>query len=331
VGRPNGELLDIRWDGNTWSAPKLIEEKTDPTVSLALDSNQRAVLVWQDRETQGLKMSFLEPGADDWTQVGEVVTLAQARQVRVLPLVKDGSIKYLLVWNTGGAMSTIESVWIDYNGTPLSKPMLLTLDSDGSFSDLQLRPGTDYEATITAQHETDGISIREIITSLFTSDDCNGNGITDALDIESGFAQDCNQNGVPDFCDIRYGDSSDRNLNGVPDECENEFDEDCNGNGLTDQDEAFLGLVTDQNGNGIPDDCEPVPLPQLIQIRRDNAPDAYLIRISGPSGEIKTLIIQKSTDLEQWSDWKVLDSFPIEFSDPGSGPPYRVFYRVVEP
>ena len=94
VGRPNGELLDIRWDGNTWSAPKLIEEKTDPAVSLALDSNQRAVLVWQDRETQGLKMSFLEPGADDWTEVGEVVTIAQARQGRVLALMKDGSIKY---------------------------------------------------------------------------------------------------------------------------------------------------------------------------------------------------------------------------------------------
>ncbi|MHC4787035.1 MAG: hypothetical protein ACYTE6_13865, partial [Planctomycetota bacterium] len=51
-------------------------------------------------------------------------------------------------------------------------------------------------------------------------DDCNGNGVNDALEIELGKALDCNYNGVPDLCDIADGTSDDLNGNGVPDECE---------------------------------------------------------------------------------------------------------------
>ncbi len=35
--------------------------------------------------------------------------------------------------------------------------------------------------------------------------DCNNNGIDDAIDISSGFAQDCNSNQIPDTCDITSG------------------------------------------------------------------------------------------------------------------------------
>ena len=50
--------------------------------------------------------------------------------------------------------------------------------------------------------------------------DCNGNGIVDSEDIDSGFSQDCNGNYVPDECDIASGFSQDTNSNGIPDECE---------------------------------------------------------------------------------------------------------------
>lgn len=50
--------------------------------------------------------------------------------------------------------------------------------------------------------------------------DCNGNGIDDAEDIDNGFSEDCNFNGRPDDCDIAYGVSPDGNGNMVPDECD---------------------------------------------------------------------------------------------------------------
>jgi hypothetical protein len=50
--------------------------------------------------------------------------------------------------------------------------------------------------------------------------DCNGNGIDDFIDLNSGFAQDCNGNGRPDSCDLALGVSQDSNGNGFLDECE---------------------------------------------------------------------------------------------------------------
>ena len=51
--------------------------------------------------------------------------------------------------------------------------------------------------------------------------DCNGNGIPDDCEIESGDVTDCNANAVPDDCDIAGG--GDTNQNGLPDECDRVF------------------------------------------------------------------------------------------------------------
>ena len=52
------------------------------------------------------------------------------------------------------------------------------------------------------------------------TDDCNGNGVLDAVDISTCHAEDCQGNGVPDSCDIALGTCQDSNGNGIPDECE---------------------------------------------------------------------------------------------------------------
>ena len=51
---------------------------------------------------------------------------------------------------------------------------------------------------------------------LFCSSDCNGNGVDDAQEIESGLATDCNANGTIDACE----DLADLDQNGVPDACD---------------------------------------------------------------------------------------------------------------
>ncbi len=94
-------------------------------------------------------------------------------------------------------------------------------------------------------------------------DDCNLNGVDDALDIGGGGSVDVDTNGVPDECedcnvngvldsvDI-MGSSADVNGNGIPDECE----ADCNGNSLPDSWDIAQATSTDAYGNDVPDECE---------------------------------------------------------------------------
>jgi Ig-like domain-containing protein len=65
--------------------------------------------------------------------------------------------------------------------------------------------------------------------------DCNGNAISDALDIQSGTSQDCNQDDIPD-------------------ECQGHLD--CNANGIPDSCDLAQGTSTDENDNDRPDECE---------------------------------------------------------------------------
>lgn len=94
--------------------------------------------------------------------------------------------------------------------------------------------------------------------------DCNQNGISDAIDIATGFSPDTNTNGIPDPCedcnangvldpvDIATGASLDLNANSIPDECE----PDCNGNNVPDDRDIQLGTSLDFNADNVPDECE---------------------------------------------------------------------------
>jgi len=65
---------------------------------------------------------------------------------------------------------------------------------------------------------------------------------------------DCNGNGVPDECDLDSGASQDCNINHVPDECEPQ--QDCNSNGIQDICDIAAGTSQDCTHNGVPDECE---------------------------------------------------------------------------
>ncbi|MCP3906381.1 MAG: hypothetical protein GY715_22400, partial [Planctomycetes bacterium] len=95
--------------------------------------------------------------------------------------------------------------------------------------------------------------VEEVIPTgaLFVMQDCNGNDVPDACDINAGTSDDLNGNGVPDECE-------DCNGNGVLDDLDisGGFSDDCNANGLPDECEVAGGGLNDCNGNGIPDDCE---------------------------------------------------------------------------
>lgn len=82
--------------------------------------------------------------------------------------------------------------------------------------------------------------------------DCNHNGIPDSCDVASDVLPDCNANGTADLCDIQGGASVDCNLDGVPDECQY----DCNGNGIADVCDVLSGFSTDCDANLVPDECD---------------------------------------------------------------------------
>jgi len=75
--------------------------------------------------------------------------------------------------------------------------------------------GAYARVTVTPIGDTNGSGLPDNCDN-----DCNTNGVPDALDISNGTSQDCNDNGIPDECDIADGTSSDANGDGIPDECE---------------------------------------------------------------------------------------------------------------
>ena len=148
-------------------------------------------------------------------------------------------------------------VGIDLLGRPFSEPTLLKLA---------------YAYEQGTQHRRPPPTTPEL--------DCNGNGITDGLEISRGMTgdcngnripneceTDCNGNGVADDCDIMGVVSLDCDGNGVPDECE----PDCNENGLPDPCEILDGISADCNGNLRPDLCEAVLSGEPDENRNDVA------------------------------------------------------------
>lgn len=59
-----------------------------------------------------------------------------------------------------------------------------------------------------------------VFSAACVTNDCNGNGIDDGFEIQTGAALDCNHNGIPDSCDIAAHTSNDCDADEVPDECQ---------------------------------------------------------------------------------------------------------------
>ncbi len=122
-----------------------------------------------------------------------------------------------------------ESLWIDGQ-------LLIDESEDQSAIEhqqaIQLREDTEYSVVMEYYSVSDNAFARlswqppghekEIIPedNLRPFPDCNGDGVTNQLDIARGRSLDCNANGRPDDCDVDSEFKSDCNGNGMPDDCE---------------------------------------------------------------------------------------------------------------
>ena len=99
--------------------------------------------------------------------------------------------------------------------------------------------------------------------------DCDRSGVPDACEIRDGMRADCNENGVPDRCDLATGTSADVDADAVPDECQ----DDCDGNDVPDSADIASGNAADCNENGVPDRCD-VASGDEDDCNRNGVPDA---------------------------------------------------------
>jgi len=97
------------------------------------------------------------------------------------------------------------------------------------------------DSNFTFMVDDNGVEIEPLyfLPGTITILDCNGNGIADGVDLESGTSYDCQGNRIPDECDLADGTDLDCNANGVPDWCD-----------------VVSGMSADCNQNQIPDDCD---------------------------------------------------------------------------
>jgi hypothetical protein len=246
---------------------------------------------------------------DSWTHlVPELPTLV-TDDLHILPLSDNGSIVYLLAWTAGGDTTSIWHAFVDEFGDVLLPPRETTLDSNGQFSHLAVRPVAGFQAAITAQYLEANSSIREFIVGLPLPGDCDGDGISDAVEIANGWATDENNNGIPDDCEIADGLLVDRDRNGVADLFEPAVAGDCNRNGIADSEEIFLGIATDDNSNGIPDECERVT--RTVPLETGTPRKFYrATRIV-----IKTITVD-DIELEYEGDLKTSDDVTGPWTDP---------------
>lgn len=93
------------------------------------------------------------------------------------------------------------------------------------------------------------------------TDDCDGDGVSDAEQIANDPSLDCDDNGVLDSCQIADNPSLDLNENGIIDGCE--LPADCDNNGVPDIVQIAADPSLDCDGDGVLDSCQIAATPAL--------------------------------------------------------------------
>ena len=255
ISTGSGNLVSLFWDGNSWAPPQTIATGAGNAISLKFNPSNEGVLAWEN-DTDSLAFSKFAAATKTWSNLGVPIPHVLTDDIEMLPLTANGETLFLLAWVEGGDNTSVWYAFLDGQGAVRLDRTEVTLNTAGTFQNLQLRPVEGFRAAIVARYSTPtNIAVREFTVGLPSPNDCDGDGISDDLAITLGSAQDCNGNGIPDDCDIRSGTSQDRNHNGIPDECEAPPPDDCNRDGISDQYQLAAG-IGDANENGILDDCE---------------------------------------------------------------------------
>ncbi len=268
VTAKSGELQSFLWNGLDWATATAPTTNAGRGVAVQFENEHEAVAAWFTTDHE-LRAGRFHAGTGVWTPLAIVAPSAFGTECQLAILGSGGNTLYLVTWIAGADRSSVYYAMLERSGAVRVPPTEITVGSGGEYRRLKVRPGSGTHAQIMASYTTGADTVvREFAVGLPTEEDCDGDGITDALAIAMGAASDCNGNGRPDACDIRLGISQDRDHNGVPDECELAPADDCNRNGVSDRYELVLG-IGDENGNGVLDACEGLIAVKEVQMPLD--------------------------------------------------------------
>ncbi len=160
---------------------------------------------------------------DGWAAVGYVWDIPSVAQIKQA-IVNHGPVATCVYVNdafqaySGGVFNACEDEWINHVVVLVGWD-----DNRGENGAWRMRnswgPGWGEAGYMWIEYECCRIGYATCYVSV-DMEDCDGNGVHDAIDLRVGNAEDCNDNDVPDSCDIASGYSEDVDGNGVPDECE---------------------------------------------------------------------------------------------------------------
>ncbi len=157
---------------------------------------------------------------------------------------------------------TPSGYWLVHFPSALTFTPLATLGSSGSANFTLQAPKVSVARQLFEQGfviDSSGANwlsnpLEPVVIDRTAPPDCNGNGISDIVDVLEGTAIDCDNSLLPDVCEIAAGQKPDCNHDGVPDSCD-----------------IASGTSLDSNHDGIPDECQ------------YSGPDFY-VDASAPSG-----------------------------------------------
>lgn len=285
---PGGGLGQVWIDNDRSNGPLggsiYILSSVDPSSNDPLDVMFIRSVNGGEKWSEPIRVNDDSPGTDAWQWFGTMSVSPNGRidviwnDTRNDPTATFSELYYSFSVDGGLSWSTNQAVSPAFNhslGYPQQNKLgdYYHMVSDAAGADLA------YAATFNGEQDVYYLRINA---------DCNGNGITDDLDVINLTSDDCNGNLIPDecespadcngnttkdICDIAAGSSADCNLNLIPDECEAPDDcnnngvldfcdlvagtsKDCNENNIPDDCDIATGLSTDDNGNGVPDECE---------------------------------------------------------------------------
>lgn len=276
----SGQLHFIRCNNTVWASPQVVRTNI-ASFAFALPNPSEALLATPTAEDR-IDLARINLNTFVSAGWGAPITNALPQELLLHPLAQSGITNYLIAWTSGGDNNSIYHTLLNASGTALAPVMQSIGSSSGVHSHLSARDAGSGRAVILARLTTaTNTSLNEFSVGLPAASDCNGNGVSDAVEIASGAALDCNGNGVPDSCDLASGVLQDRNQDGFPDDCLPAVADDCNANGLSDAYEISLG-IGDFDGNGRLDACEgsiaikSVPLDRTVRARFYRAPSLRL-------------------------------------------------------
>jgi len=148
----------------------------------------------------------------------EGVTELAMRRDDGVRLFLDGA-KLIDRWTAGGGDLEVASVTLSPGEVRHLRIEYLQLGGGGLLEFMWRRAGGPLEpvpsSALRAIHDGNGDGQPDICGAI----DCNGNFLSDAVDIATGVSFDCNGNGIPDECELALDPSLDLSGNGIIDAC----------------------------------------------------------------------------------------------------------------